>query len=273
MASPPLRSIYWAPDPVMLAIGERGLTWYAFLFVCGLLGGYAIIVTTFLRERVDITYANIMLIFVGVGAVVGARLGDVCFYEWPYYRAHPAEIVRIWHGGLASHGALIAIPLVLWFYARVVIRKPLLWVLDRAAPGVALAAACVRFGNLMNSEILGKPTSVPWAVVFARVDFVPRHPVQVYEGVTYIVLCIALLVIGRRWALPEGYLTGLFLVGMFLPRWFLEFTKEGHIVAAGMNTGQILSIPPVIIGALMLIVCGKRTGRPTRRPTARRRNA
>src|SRR5262245_9055267 len=273
MASPPLRSIYWAPDPVMLAIGERGLTWYAFLFVCGLLGGYAIIVTTFLRERVDITYANIMLIFVGVGAVIGARLGQIFFYDWPYYRTHPAEIVRIWHGGLASHGALIAIPLVLWLYARVVIRKPLLWVLDRAAPGVALAAACVRFGNLMNSEILGKPTSVPWAFVFARVDLVPRHPVQVYEGVTYILLCIALLVIGRRWALPEGCLSGLFLVGMFLPRWFLEFTKDSRVVAAGMNTGQLLSIPLVIIGVGMLAICWRRPTHRSPQPPPRRRGS
>ena len=198
MASPPLRSLHWAPDPAMFALGGRVFTWYAFLFVLGLLGGYAILVATFLRERVDITYANIALVFVGVGAVIGARLGEVVFYEWPYYRAHPAEIVRIWHGGLASHGAVIGVPLMLWLFARFVIGKPFLWVLDRAVPGIAFAAACVRLGNLMNSEILGVPTTAPWGVVFARVDLVPRHPVQVYEGVTYLALCIALLVVGQR---------------------------------------------------------------------------
>ena len=244
---------------MMFTLGDRPFTWYALLFVCGLLGAYGIAVATFARERIDITYANILLVFVGVGAVIGARLGEVFFYEWPYYRAHPAEIVRIWHGGLASHGAVIGIPLMLWLYARAVIGRPFLWVLDRAAPGIALAAACVRLGNLMNSEILGKPTSIAWAFVFERVDSVPRHPVQVYEGIVYLVLCVALIAVHRRYALPEGYLSGLFLVGMFGPRWGLEFTKEGHIVAGAMNTGQVLSIPLVIIGVWMLVVCRMRT--------------
>src|SRR5262245_55567208 len=165
MHSQPLRFVHWAPDPVMFALGDRPVTWYALLFVGGLLGAYAIAVATFVRERVDITYANILLMLVAVGAVVGARLGEVVFYEWPYYRAHPQEIVRIWHGGLASHGAVIGIALMLRLYARMVIRMPFLWVLDRAVPGIALAAACVRFGNLINSEILGKPATAPWAFV------------------------------------------------------------------------------------------------------------
>jgi len=269
MHSQPLRFVHWAPDPVMLAVDGRPFTWYALLFVCGLLGGYAILVATFMRERIDITYANILLILVGVGAVVGARFGEVVFYEWPYYRAHPDEIVRIWHGGLASHGAVIGIALVLWFYARVVIRMPFLWVLDRVVPGIALAAACVRFGNLINSEILGKPTALPWAFVFERVDSTPRHPVQLYEGLAYLLLCVALIAISRRSALPEGCLTGLFLVGMFLPRWLLELTKDGRIVAGGMNMGQVLSTPLVIAGGALLAVSCMRG----RRPIAPRRRA
>src|SRR5262245_11793430 len=224
----------------MSALGDRRFTSYALLFVLGLLGGYAIVVASVTKDHIDIAYANIPLVFVGIGAVIGARLGEVFFYEWPYYREHPAEIIRVWHGGLASHGAVIVIPLMLWLFARTVIGKPFLWVLDRAVPGIAFAAACVRFGNLMNSEILGVPTSAPWGVVFTRVDLVPRHPVQVYEGVTYLILSAVLLAVGRRRALPEGYLSGIFLVGMFLPRWLLEFTKEGPIIALGMNTGQVL---------------------------------
>ena len=259
----PLRVLHWAPDPVMFTMGDRPFTWYAFLFVGGLLGAYAIVAWTFVSERVDITYANILLVLVGIGAVIGARLGEVFFYDWSYFRAHPEEIPRIWHGGLASHGAVIGIAAVLWLFARFVIRQPLLWVADRAVPGIALAAACVRFGNLMNSEILGKPTSAAWAVVFQRVDSVPRHPVQVYEGVAYLVLCLVLLALRRRHALPQGYLSGIFLVGMFLPRWFLEFTKDGDVVLGPMNTGQVLSVPLVLIGAAMLVVCGKRTTRPS----------
>jgi phosphatidylglycerol---prolipoprotein diacylglyceryl transferase len=251
----------------MFTIGERHLTWYALLFVCGLLGAYAIAAATFVREGIDITYANLLLIFVGVGAVVGARLGEVLFYEWAYYSAHPAEIVRIWRGGLASHGAVIGISLVLWLYAKLVIRQSFLWVLDRSVPGIALAAACVRLGNLMNSEVLGKPTTAAWAFVFERVDSAPRHPVQLYEAAAYLVLCLALLAASRRYALPEGCLSGLFVVGMFVPRWLLEFAKDSPIVAAGMTTGQILSVPLVMIGAAMLAVCS----RPMRRATARNR--
>jgi prolipoprotein diacylglyceryltransferase len=129
-------------------------------------------------------------------------------------------------------------------------------------PGIALAAACVRFGNLMNSEILGKPTSVVWAFVFQRVDSSPRHPVQVYEGAAYLVLCLALIAASWRYALPEGCLSGLFLVGMFVPRWMLEFTKDSKIIAAGMNTGQVLSVPLVIIGVAMTLLCWMRTRQP-----------
>jgi prolipoprotein diacylglyceryl transferase len=203
--------------------------------------------------------------------VVGARLGEVFFYEWPYYRAHPAEIVRIWRGGLASHGAVISIALTLWLYARFVVGKPFLWILDRTAPGIAFTAACVRFGNLLNSEILGKPTAVAWAFVFQRIDGVPRHPVQLYEGIVYLLLCAALIAVGRRYALPEGCLSGLFLLGMFVPRWLLEFTKEGTIVAGGMNTGQVLSVPLVLIGVTMFVACWNREAKRRRLAPARGR--
>ena len=227
-----MNAIHWAADPVMFVLGQREFTWYALLFVSGLLVGYVIVGRTFMAEGIDIVYANLLLIFVALGAVIGARLGEVVFYEWSYYRAHPRELLRIWHGGLASHGAVI---------------------------GIALAAACVRFGNLMNSEVLGKPTSLPWAIVFDRVDSIPRHPVQVYEGLWYIALCLTLLLARQRWAPPQGVLSGLFLVGMFLPRFFLEFAKEGPVVFAGMNTGQVLSVPLIIVGALLLGQYGWRT--------------
>jgi phosphatidylglycerol:prolipoprotein diacylglycerol transferase len=251
--------VHWAPDPVMFVVGQREFTWYALLFVGGLLGGYVIVARTFMAEGIDIVYANLILIFVALGAVIGARLGEIVFYEWSYYRAHPREILKIWHGGLASHGAAIGIGLMLWLFARFVVRKPFLWVADHAVIAIAFVAACVRFGNLINSEVLGKPTSVPWAVVFDRVDRVPRHPVQVYEGLWYIALSLALFLARRRWKPPQGVLSGLFLVGMFLPRFLLEFAKQGTVVFAGMNTGQVLSVPLIIAGALVLGRFGWRT--------------
>jgi prolipoprotein diacylglyceryl transferase len=254
-----MNAIHWAADPVMFVLGQREFTWYALLFVGGLLAGYVIVARTFMAEGIDIVYANLLLIFVALGAVIGARLGEIVFYEWSYYRAHPRELLKIWHGGLASHGAVIGIASMLWLYARLVVRRPFFWIGDRAVISIALAAACVRFGNLMNSEVLGKPTSLPWAVVFDRVDSIPRHPVQVYEGLWYIALCLALLLARQRWAPPQGVLSGLFLVGMFLPRFFLEFAKEGPVVFAGMNTGQVLSVPLIIVGALVLGRSGWRT--------------
>lgn len=242
----------------MLAIGDRPITWYALLFVAGLLGGYLIALASFRRDRVDVTYLNILLVFIAIGAVVGARLGEVVFYEWPYYRAHPADIVKIWRGGLASHGAVVGITLMLWLYARVVVRAPLLWVADHAVPGIAFAAACVRLGNLINSEILGTPTSVPWAFVFPRVDATPRHPVQIYEGVLYVALAIVLVALSRRRPLPRGCLSGIFLAGMFAPRFVIEFVKDGAIVALGMKTGQVLSVPLAIAGIAMYVVCARR---------------
>jgi prolipoprotein diacylglyceryl transferase len=236
----------------MFVMGQRAFTWYALLFVSGLLGAYVIAARTLMADGIDIVYANVLLLLVALGVVIGARLGEVVFYEWSYYRAHPREILSIWRGGLASHGAAIGIAAMLWLYARVVVQKPFWWVADRAVASIAFAAACVRFGNLFNSEILGKPTSVPWAVVFDRVDSIPRHPVQVYEGLWYIALCLALLLTRQRWKPPQGVLSGLFLVGMFLPRFFLEFAKEGPVVFAGMNTGQVLSVPLIIVGALVL---------------------
>jgi prolipoprotein diacylglyceryltransferase len=141
-----------------------------------------------------------------------------------------------------------------------VVRKPFFWVADHAVIGIALAAACVRFGNLANSEILGKPTRVPWAVVFDRVDSVPRHPVQVYEGLWYIAVPraaagpAAVGTSARRSQRPVSR-------RHVSPRFFLEFTKEGLVVFAGMNTGQVLSVPLVIVGALLLGQSGWRTRR------------
>ncbi len=248
----------------MFTLGQAHITWYAFLFVIGLIGAYLLAAVALRADGYDILYANLLLIFVAVAAVVGARLGEVVFYDWSYYRARPGDILKIWQGGLASHGAAVGIPLVLWLYARVIVRKPFLWVLDRAVGGIAFAAACVRFGNLMNSEILGKSTSVPWAIVFERVDRMPRHPVQLYEGIWYLALTVGLLVLRPRWQPRLGVLSGLFAIGMFVPRFFLEFTKESPVIFAGLNTGQLLSLPFVAMGVLFLAWSERRTPAPVR---------
>jgi len=259
-----VNAIRWAADPVMFSLGQAQITWYAFLFVMGLIGGYLLAALALRADGYDILYANLLLIFVAVGAVVGARLGEIVFYDWSYYRARPGDILKIWQGGLASHGAAVGIPLMLGLYARVIVRRPFLWVLDRAVCGIAFGAACVRFGNLMNSEILGKSTSVPWAIVFERVDRIPRHPVQLYEGIWYLALTFGLLMLRPRWQPRLGVLSGLFLIGMFVPRLFLEFTKDSPGIFAGLNTGQLLSLPFIAMGVLFLVWSGWRTPEPVR---------
>jgi prolipoprotein diacylglyceryl transferase len=236
----------------MFTVGRIQVGWYAFFFVAGLVGGYLLAARALRADGYDVVYANLLLIFTALGAVVGARLGEVLFYDWSHYRARPGDILKIWQGGLASHGAAIGSPLMLWLYARVIVRRPFLWVLDRAVAGIAFGAACVRFGNLMNSEILGTPADVPWAFVFERVDRVPRHPVQLYEGLWYLALSAVLLLLRARWQPRLGGLSGLFLLGMFVPRFFLELLKDSPIIAAGLSTGQLLSLPFIAIGALML---------------------
>ena len=254
----------WAADPVMFSLGQAQITWYAFLFVTGLIGAYLLAAVALRADGYDILYANLLLIFGAVGAVVGARLGEIVFYDWSYYRARPGDMLKIWHGGLASHGAAVGIPLMLWLYARLIVRKPLLWVLDRTVAGIAFCAACVRFGNVMNSEILGKSTSLPWAIVFERVDRIPRHPVQLYEGIWYLALTVGLLMLRPRWQPRLGVLSGLFAIGMFVPRFFLEFTKDSPVIFAGLNTGQLLSLPFVALGVLFLVRSERWTPAPVR---------
>ncbi len=255
--------IHWSPDPVLFEAGARGISWYALLFTLGLFGAYLIVARVFLKEKLDITYANILLILVAAAAVIGARFGEVFFYEWEHFRQHPHEIIQIWKGGLASHGAVIGIALVLWIYCHFIIKKPFLWVGDRIAAAIAFSGACVRFGNLMNSEIVGKKTNVAWAFIFESYDSFPRHPVQIYEGVVYLMLCIVLFRMisakqksnntqRQKPTSGNGKIAGWFFIGMFLTRFFLEFTKEGETIFAGLITGQLLSLPLIVIGFLLL---------------------
>ena len=162
-----------------------------------------------------------------VGTVVGARLGHCLLYEPEYYLRHPLEILAVWRGGLASHGGVLGIALAVWLFARRTGRE-VLWLLDRVAVAAPAAAACIRVGNFFNSEIVGRPSSVPWAVVFARVDPLPRHPAMLYEAAAYLVIFAAMVWLERHTELRDraGALTGMVLVLVFAFRFAIEFLKE-----------------------------------------------
>ncbi|MFB6306333.1 MAG: prolipoprotein diacylglyceryl transferase [Flavobacteriales bacterium] len=249
-------TIEWDIDPAIFKIGELEIRWYGLLFALSFMLGHMIVKKMFDREGVKEEWLDKLLIYVIIGTVIGARLGHVFFYGWDYYSEHLAEIPQIWEGGLASHGGAIGIIIALWIYSKKVTNESILWILDRVVVPVALAGCFIRFGNLLNSEIVGKPTDVSWAFIFVRlkeVPPVPRHPSQIYESVSYLVIFFVLMYMYWKKSSGEkrGLLFGTFLVLIFTARFFIEFFKanqEAFEQNLPLNMGQLLSIPFVIIG-------------------------
>ncbi len=247
--------ITWNASPEIFSIGPITLRWYGLFFALGFLIGLYIVRKMFEAEKAPEEWLDKAFIYMVVGTVLGARLGHVFFYEWDYYAQHLTEIPMVWRGGLASHGGAIGIILALWIYSRRVTKKSILWILDKVAVPTALAGCFIRLGNLMNSEIYGLPTDVAWAFIFTKVDAIPRHPVQLYESISYLISFILLYY--TYWYTEKrhklGYLFGLFMVLIWGFRFVLEYFKSdqgGFQNAFGnvLTTGQLLSIPFFIVG-------------------------
>lgn len=218
------------------------------------------------RERAK-KLADGLFTYVFLGTLIGARLGHLLFYRDPQeYLMNPYQLIAVWEGGLASHGAVIGIVCGLLLFSHQSKEYGLLRLIDLIAAPVALCAVCIRIGNFFNQEILGIPTTVPWAIVFGHpMDgsaSVPRHPVQLYEAVSYfVVLCVLLLGWRIGWSARKGRLAGMFFLTVFGARFLLEFFKETLGVWDGLfplMTGQVLSIPIIVIGALLLVWKGKK---------------
>lgn len=251
-------SIVWEADPTLFHLGPLTVRWYGLLFALAFFLGYLVVRWMFVREGKPERDLDRLLLYVMAGTVVGARLGEVLFYNPAYYFGHPLEILMVWKGGLASHGGALGIFAALYLYARRRPDQPYLWLLDRIAVPTALAGMFIRTGNLFNSEILGVPADVPWAVVFARVDTLPRHPAQLYEALAYGLIFLVLLAVYRRRgaATPRGLLTGLFLVLVFAARFLVEFVKVRQAAfgeALPLSVGQLLSVPMIAVGAWLLL--------------------
>jgi phosphatidylglycerol---prolipoprotein diacylglyceryl transferase len=250
--------LVWNVDPVLVQLGPLGIRWYGVLFAIGLLASYEVGWRIFQRDGLARAEVDRLFGYVTIGTVVGARLGHTLLYEPGFYLTHPLNILYIWRGGLASHGGAVGIILAVWLFARRS-GQPVLWLLDRVALVAPIAAASIRLGNLFNSEIVGKPTEVPWAIIFARVDPQPRHPAQVYEALGYLVIGLILWVARRRSSLPsrDGRLLGAALVLIFSFRFVIEFLKEPQVAAeAGkaLDLGQLLSVPLVVVGAILMFL-------------------
>jgi prolipoprotein diacylglyceryl transferase len=219
--------------------------------------GYQIMLVIFNKEKKSEQDLNDLVWVMILGTVLGARIGHCLFYNPSYYLRHPEEILQIWKGGLASHGAAIGIMIAIYFYVRKRKDMTYLWIFDRIVITVALAGFFIRMGNLFNSEIIGKPTNSSWGFVFTSVDMIPRHPAQLYESIAYLFIFFFLFwfYFKKEGKFKQGLIFGLFLVLVFSFRFFVEFFKENQSsFEAGMflNMGQLLSIPLVILGIYLL---------------------
>ncbi|MUP41580.1 prolipoprotein diacylglyceryl transferase [Gramella aestuarii] len=258
-----LNAIHWNPSEG-LDLGFFTLHYYSLMFLIAFTLGWYIMKSIYNREGMPIAYLDSLFIYTVLATLIGARLGHVIFYDWEYFQNHLLEIflpVRFepefeftGFRGLASHGAAIGIIVAMYLYAKRVIQKPVLWILDRIVIPVASGAIFVRIGNFINSEIIGKPTNSDYGVIFEKLgeDF-PRHPAQLYESACY--LAIFLILWFLYWKTEKrfktGYIFGLFLVLLWTVRFFIEFIKEPQVGERAnwlLNTGQWLSIPFVIAG-------------------------
>jgi len=265
--------IPWDVNPEIFRIGSFAIRWYGLLFASGFLFGYIIMHKIFKNENLPDASLDRLTIYMAVGVIVGARLGHCLFYEPRYYLSHPVEILKIWHGGLASHGAAIGILLAIWYFVRKE-KKDYTWAIDRIAIVVALAGFFIRIGNLMNSEIYGIETTLPWGFVFLRNgENVPKHPTQIYEALAYLLIFILLLRIywRKKGEHIQGTIISLAIILIFIARFFIEFLKEDQVeFEQGMtlNMGQLLSIPFIIAGIVWLYYSLKNKKRAVIKRTA-----
>jgi len=250
--------LHWGLDPELFALGPLRPRYYGLLFLAAFYVGYYVARWMYRQEGRSLADLDRLLLYMMGGAVIGARLGHCLFYDPGYYLLNPLEIIKVWRGGLASHGGVIGILTSLWLYSRSQPEQPYLWLLDRMAVPTALGGVFIRLGNFCNSEILGEPATVPWAIVFERIDRLPRHPAQLYESAAYFVIFWILLALYRRarQRLADGGLAGAFFALVFGARFWIEFVKERQAAYAydlPLSVGQLLSIPVVILGVALVI--------------------
>lgn len=263
-----LLSITWDVDPEIFTIFGREIRWYGLFWVIGLIVAVQAVHTIFKHEKLPEKWFDALFIYMMLGIIVGARLGHCLFYEPEYYLSKPIEILKIYNGGLASHGGVIGIIIAVWLYSRNVTKKSMLWTFDRVIVPTGFTAGMIRLGNLMNHEIYGGPTDLPWGFRFienisqwkagmAPIYSQPSHPTQIYEALVYfIIFGITMWMYWKTNAKEkQGLMLGVAMIGIFVARLFIEFIKnvqvasENSLIAStGFNLGQWLSVPFIIWG-------------------------
>ena len=271
-----LNYITWNVDPEIFSIGPAIVRWYGLMWALGILLALLIVQKLYKHEKLPEAWIDKQFLYVVIGTILGARLGHCLFYEWHImkepvqflgitfkymnpYLSEPWKLLFIWQGGLASHGGAIGILIAMYYYNKKVTHKGFLWGMDRLVIGAAITGFCIRFGNLMNSEIYGSATNLPWGFIFVREgETAPMHPTQIYEMIyCFVTFVVCWWLYWKKQAYKRtGFIFGVFLLGIFGTRFLLEFIKLNQEAFEGgmlLNMGQILSIPFIIWGIGLVI--------------------
>lgn len=258
-----LNYIHWNLDPEIFNLWGFGPRWYGLLFAASFVAGYYIMQKFFKKEGVKQEVLDSLTIYMFLGTLLGARLGHCLFYEPAYYLANPLKILMVWQGGLASHGAAIGILISLYYFSKKY-KKPYFWIVDKIVIVVALAGFFIRMGNLMNSEIYGHVTTLPWGFIFEqRGETEAKHPTQIYEALSYLAIFFFLYFFHDKKGekTSPGIIFSLFLILVFGARFFIEFVKENQVnfeYGMTLNMGQWLSIPLVLTGLGFIFIKGRK---------------
>jgi prolipoprotein diacylglyceryl transferase len=264
--------ITWTFDPELIS-SPVTVRWYGLMFAIGFLVGYEIVWRMFRHEGAPEKWVGSLFVYVVVATFFGARFGHVFFYAWDYYSQHLGDILKVWEGGLASHGGAIGIVIAILLYSKYVTKKNPLWTFDRLVVPVPFVGALIRMGNLFNHEIYGGPTDLPWGFSFIDnigawmhgaqpIMTVPCHPTQIYEALCYLALFVMLMLMYWKWNAQrrQGLIFGVFFTVLFSARFLIEYVKNvqepwevGMIESIGMNMGQLLSVPFVIVGVILIV--------------------
>ena len=273
---PSLLTINWNPDPELFNLfGSFPIRYYGLLWGIGIVLSCIIVQRQYRDRKISEDKFTPLFFYCVIGITLGARLGHCIFYDWSYYQNHLIEMILpirqfpgegwkwIGYKGLASQGGTLGLIIALWLYCRKT-KMHYMDVLDMIAVATPICACCIRLANLMNSEIIGKPTDMPWAFVFEQVDMLPRHPAQLYEAIAYFIFFLGMIYLYKKsdhgQKLHRGFFFGLCLTEIFVFRFFVEFLKENQVDFENtmtLNMGQWLSVPFVIIGIYFMLFYGK----------------
>ena len=274
---PSLLTINWNPDPELFNLfGSFPIRYYGLLWGIGIVLACIIVQREYRDRKISEDKFIPLFFYCVIGITLGARLGHCIFYDWGYYQNHLIEMILpikqfpnegwkwIGYRGLASHGGTLGLIIALWLYCRRT-KMHYMDVLDMIAVATPICACFIRLANLMNSEIIGKPTDMPWAFVFEQVDMLPRHPAQLYEAIAYFIFFLGMVYLYKKsdhgTKLHRGFFFGLCLTEIFTFRFFVEFLKENQVDFENtmtLNMGQWLSIPFVIIGIYFMLLYGRK---------------